>query len=73
MGKFTPPTEDASQESPTQEHRVSHSRDMLLRDHKYEINSRPKKGPTLWSKGGKVVTEEMALREIGIIKTHYGS
>jgi hypothetical protein len=38
--------------------------DLTLRNFGFKIESRPKKGPTLWSRDGKVVTQAMAVAMI---------
>jgi hypothetical protein len=43
-----------------------HPQDRALRRHGFAIHSRPRKGPALWAKGGKVYTEAEALEAAGI-------
>jgi len=38
--------------------------DRKLRSHGFRIVSRPRKGPTLWVRNGKTVTEAEAMRQV---------
>ena len=37
-----------------------HTLDMELRVHGFRIHSRPKDGPTMWTRGGKFYTQQQA-------------
>lgn len=45
---------------PSQETRLIHTGDLMLRAHGFQIESRPERGPTRWCRGRTVYTEEQA-------------
>ena len=57
---MTPPAE------PPLQPRLTHARfrDALLRKHGYAIHARPRCGPVLWERGGKVYREREALADV---------
>ncbi len=52
--------EDIPEGHPSQEKRPLRAKDARLRRYGFTINARPKTGPVLWEKAGKVYTEAQA-------------